>query len=363
MKIILAGGGTGGPVIPLMAVAAQIKKMDPNAEFLFVGTKSGPERTLVENAGFKFVSIPVAKFRRYFSLRNFTDLFVFIMSYFKARSIVRAFKPDAVFSVGGFVAVPVIWAARSASVKVVIHQQDAQIGLANKLSAPMAHVITTAFESTAKDFFSGAQPHHESARKIEWVGNPVREEFFDKSVEMPAILNLHKELPVLLVFGGATGAQHINDIVGQALPELVKSHQVIHVTGTGKSVDFRHENYHPFEFLGKEFPSALKLSDLVICRAGLSTIAELSVLGKIAVVVPMPKSHQEANAAILKDNSAAVVLNEEEFNPENLVRVVNSLKFNPKRRELLSANMSGIMPHDAAQRIAKLILENDARQA
>lgn len=359
-KIILSGGGSGGPVAPLLAVAAELKKMDSEVEFLFVGTNSGPEKQMAEQAGIKFVAIPAAKFRRYFSFANVTDIFVLIKGLFAANKIIKNFKPAIVFGAGGYVAVPVSWMAKFHNVKVAVHQQDAKVGLANRLISPFSDIVTTAFERTAKEFVSGL-PFFSSTVKpgAEWTGNPVRAEFFT-----PANKDTHEkfgikdEFPVMLVVGGATGATQINQVVVEALPELVKSHQVIHITGPGKNTAvFKHAHYHAFEFLSEEYPEALKIADMVITRAGLSSIAELSVLGKIAIVVPIPNSHQEYNAKILKERAAAVVLNSQEFTATDLPRIVTSVKFNPARQKTLKLNISNIMPHDAATRIANILLK------
>jgi UDP-N-acetylglucosamine--N-acetylmuramyl-(pentapeptide) pyrophosphoryl-undecaprenol N-acetylglucosamine transferase len=357
MRILLAGGGSGGPVAPLLAVAEEIKKMDPNAEILFVGTKKGPERGMVEVSGYAFKSIPAAKFRRYFSLKNFTDLFVLIFSLFKARRVILDFKPDVIFSVGGFVAVPLCWMGHLGKVRIVIHQQDARPSLANKLVEPFAEIITTTFEETTKKFYTHpGLLRGERQKKIEWVGNPVRHEFFDATMPHKDFFKLHDKLPILLITGGGTGARQINEVAQKALPELVKAHQVVHITGKGKGINFSHPDYHQYEFLNTEFPTIMKLADIIVCRAGLSTIAELSVLGKISIVVPMPDSHQEDNADVLKRSGAAAVMYQDEFTPENLTRVINSLKFNVKRQESLKRNIMALMPKDAAAKLAKIVI-------
>ncbi len=356
MKIILAGGGTGGPVVPLLAVAEELKNDNPQTEFLFVGTKAGPEKQLVEAAGFNFVAIPAAKFRRYFSIKNLSDIPVFLWSFIKAKKLLAEFKPDVIFSVGGFVSVPIAWAAKTRGIKIVVHQQDAMPGLANRLVSPFAEVITTAFEETIKNFYSNSGLFKNSAVKdIEWVGNPVRSEFLNSDLPAKDFFKLHDQLPVMLITGGASGAAQINQVVTESLPQLIKSHQIVHITGIGKKTNFTSPNYHQYEFLNREMPTIMKMAHIVLCRAGLSTITELSALSKISIVVPMPDSHQEQNAAVLKKHAAAVVLTKEEFIPEVLVRVVNSLKFNVQRQKLLAENMGKLMPKDAALNIAKII--------
>src|SRR3989344_6550623 len=150
--IMLAGGGSGGPVAPLLAVAAQIKKESPDIRMVFVGTKNGPEKEMVQGTGVEFVPMSAAKLRRYLSFRNVIDIFVFFLSFRQAYRIINKYQPDLIFSVGGFVAVPICWVGRSKRIKVIIHQQDVRIGLANKLIAPFATRITTAFEMSAKAF-------------------------------------------------------------------------------------------------------------------------------------------------------------------------------------------------------------------
>lgn len=357
MKIILAGGGTGGPTTPLLAVAESIKEQKPDAEFLFVGSKTGPERALVEAAGIRFIAISAGKFRRYFSIRNFFDIFATLAGYLQSRKIIREFKPDMIFSVGSFVAVPVCYAARKSKIKIIIHQQDATVGLSNKLVAPFADYITTAFEQTTKEFFSGTGFEKSPKVKTEWVGNPVRKEFLNSQIENKEFFRLKSDLPVLFITGGATGAQQINQAVEEVLPELIKAHEIIHLTGKGNRISFQDPNYHQYEFVTKEYPDAMKLADIVIARAGLSTLAELSALKKVSIIVPMPDSHQEDNASLVKQANAAVVLYKDEFTPETLNRVIVSLKFNPKRTELLSNNIGKLIPHDAAQKLARIIID------
>ncbi|OGE81174.1 MAG: hypothetical protein A3H72_01935 [Candidatus Doudnabacteria bacterium RIFCSPLOWO2_02_FULL_48_8] len=360
MKILLAGGGSGGPVTPVLAVAQEIKKFKPRSEFLFIGTKGGMEQKLVSDFGIPFRAMPAAKFRRYFSLKNLFVPLVFIASLISAWRLVNSFQPDAVFSAGGFVAVPICWIAKLHKAKIIIHQQDVRISLTNKLIAPIADIITTAFEYSAKNFYVGSGLFAKNPKnRAEWVGNPFRSEFAKNAAPDRKVLNLHDKLPLLLILGGATGAVQINDVIRACLPELLKSHQVVHQTGTGKSIDFIHPDYHQYELITPfdKYATALRLADIVIARGGLSTITELSALGKIALIVPMFGTHQEENATILRHTVSAVVLDEREFNPVDLPNIVNSLKFNPQRQKLLSENISRLMPKDAAARLAKLIIK------
>ena len=192
-RILLAGGGTGGPVSPVLAVAMEVKKLLPGAEFLFVGTKHGPEKSLVSETGIPFVGIRAARLRRYFSLMNVADVFIFFISLISSFRILKKFKPALIFSAGGFVAVPLCWVGRIMGVKVVIHQQDARIGLANKLIVPFSQRITTAFGQTAKNFHSGpGLLKKEKGYTPEWVGNPVRPQIKKPDLAQKKFFHLHE---------------------------------------------------------------------------------------------------------------------------------------------------------------------------
>ncbi|OGE82179.1 MAG: hypothetical protein A3B10_02195 [Candidatus Doudnabacteria bacterium RIFCSPLOWO2_01_FULL_44_21] len=361
MKILLTGGGSGGPVSPVLAVAEAIKKVHPKTQFLFVGTKKGPEREMVEQVGIRFVSIPASKWRRYFTWRNILAPIVLLFGFFSAYFVVSKFRPNVVFSAGGFVGVPVCWAAKIFKIKIVIHQQDARVGLANKLVAPFADQITTTFEGTAKQFYSGSGLFDNKLKpRAEWVGNPVRPTLQTSKADVNKYFQLHDRLPILLVLGGATGSDQINQLIEKILPQLIKSHQVVHQTGKNKNyIKFKDPNYHAFELIPfLEYAAILKAAHLVIARAGLSTIAELSALGKTAIIIPMPQTHQEDNAKILIYTNSAVVLFGQSANSDNLIRAINHLKFNPTSAKTLAANISQLMPKDAADRIAKIVLQN-----
>ncbi len=192
MKILLVGGGTGGPAIPLIAVQQRIKKNYPEAEFLFVGTHNGPEMKFAEQYQIPFVTVPAGKLRRYFSVRNIVAPFLIFFGFVKAWSVIRTFKPDVVFGAGGYVTVPVVMAAWMLRKKIVIHQQDVYPSLTNQLIAPLATKITVSFESSLKDFRinSGLIPTRSLEHKIVWTGNPYREELLDYSPDLAAVKNI-----------------------------------------------------------------------------------------------------------------------------------------------------------------------------
>lgn len=348
-KILLSGGGTMGSVSPLLAVYSEIKKHHREIEFLFLGTEIGPEKSAVASYKIPYKAISSGKLRRYFDWRNFTDPFRIILGFFQSIKIIRDFRPDAIMVAGAFVGVPVAWAGRLSGVPVLVHQQDIETGLANKLMANAAKKITVSFDVSLADF---------PASKVVLTGNPLRGEFYycdkEKSLDF---FHLKKDLPVILITGGGTGSKTINELVEKALPKIVKFAQVIHTTGSGKGINFESDNYHQFEFMSHEMPEALCAADLVVTRAGLSTLTELAICGKAAVIIPLHKTHQELNAKYYQKHHAAVVLSEPSLNPEVLASALRDLLASKEKLQTLRDHIKKIMPSNGAEKVSQILLE------
>ena len=359
MKILLVGGGSGGSVSPLLAVAGEIKKHHPQAGFLLVGTKHGPERAMAEEAGIAFAQVTAGKFRRYFSWKNLWAPFLIAVGLWQAFKILRDYKPAAVFGAGSFAQVPVVWAAWFKGIPVVLHQQDVLPGLANRFCQFAAKKITVTFESSLSDFSSSLGVFYKKKQqdKIILTGNPFREELKDGSKQRAQKeFNLNPEFATLLVLGGGTGAKFLNDLMADSAPELAKVVQIIHSTGKNKSLELKLQNYHAYEFISN-IADAYAAADIVLARAGLSTITELSNLKKVSIIVPMPGTHQEANAFYLMDADAAIVLNQNRITASGLVSLVRKLLFAGEAQEIMKKNLSQIMPHNAGGKIAEIILK------
>jgi len=364
-KILLTGGGSGGSVAPLLAVFDELTSPQPSPwqgegagfEFLWLGTKFGPEREMVKPAGIKFKAISGGKWRRYFSFKNLLDLFLIKLGFWQAVFIMLKWRPDLVMSAGSFVSVPVVWAAWFLRVPVLIHQQDILPGLANKLMAPFAKIVTVTFENSLKDY----------GQKAVWTGNPTRRslEFPISNFSASASLrrdgqfpNINYELPVVLILGGGTGALAINKLMAESLGELTKFCQIIHVTGKNKSkkLEVSSKNYEVFEFLDAEkMAAAMKLAEVVMTRAGMSFLSELSYLAKPVIIIPMPESHQQANADYFKNNQAAVVVEQKYLAPANFIEMIKALLLAGNRREQLAKNIKQAMKPGANQAMVKII--------
>ena len=337
-----------GSVSPLIAIYEEIKTQKPNAEFLWLATKDGSEEVLIESYNIPIKKIFAGKLRRYFSWKNFLDPFLIAFGFCQSFFTILSYKPQVVISAGGFVAVPVIWAAWILRRPSLIHQQDMRPGLANKLAAPFANVITVTFEKSLADF---------SAKKTVLVGNPVRADLLLGSKEEGyKIFNLDSNLPTILIIGGGTGAYNLNKLVLKSLGELVQFCQVIHLTGGRIDQEVDHSRYRSFEFLTDQLKHAYAVADLVVSRAGMAVLSELSALAKPAILIPISNSHQEENAVEFFRNNAAALLKEPDLSPADFSLAIKELLFDQAELNNLSRNINKIMPKDVASRIVKIIL-------
>ncbi len=356
-KIILSGGGSGGSVTTLLVVARELMKEQSDLDLVFVGTKTGPEKLMVETfkvAGqkIKFISLPSGKFRRYFSVHNFLDFFKIFYAFIISFSILKKENPGLIISAGGFPSVPLVWAASLKNIPIFIHQQDVRPGLANKLMAPFARVITVTFEKSLRDY----------GVKAVWIGNPAnRLSINNLSIEaIRSKYNIVKDKPLVLVTGGGTGSSAINKLIKAAAPELNKFAQVISLTGKGK-LDLRHTQstlYQTFELIPNDEVFALmSIADLIVSRCGLGTLTELCELAKPAILIPMPDSHQEDNVVIFERANAAIVLHQKILSVESLTANIKRGLEDRELRKTLANNISKIMKPNATETMASLILE------
>jgi len=341
----MTGGGTLGPVTPLIAIAEAWKKLDPKVEFIWVGTPEGPEGDLLQKLGYRFFSAKTAKLPRHFAFSTLIAPIVLYKSYFHARDIINAEKPDLVMSAGGYVSVPFVWAAKTLKVPTWIHQLDVRAGLANKMMMNFASKITISWEKSLQDYPKG-----------EWVGTPVRESL--KQMSRERVYHQYKldpEFPTVLILGGGLGAEWINKTMTKIGPDLITKANVIHQTGKGKDLDELEAiggRYHVKEFI-YEMDKAYAAADVVVCRAGMGTISELAFLQKPTILIPIPGNQQEDNAATLLAENAAIVFNQAMAPGLLSEKITNLLEKQGKIREM-GNRISKIMPTEGvAAKIAK----------
>jgi UDP-N-acetylglucosamine--N-acetylmuramyl-(pentapeptide) pyrophosphoryl-undecaprenol N-acetylglucosamine transferase len=348
MKVLFAGGGTLGPVTPLLAVAEAWKKIDPEVEFVWVGTPRGPERAAVEAAGIRFLSIPVARLTRYPSWEWLTLLFNLFRTVRQSFSILKSERPNLVASAGGFTGVPLTVVASLLKIPTWLHQSDVRPILSGKLAAPFASYITVAFEETKRSF---------PASKTELIGNPVRPSLMASSREEAlGRFALDPARRTVLVFGGGGGSAWLNGMMETIGAELVKDLNVIHVMGPGKLTEdlaALGKNYLAAELLVGEMADAFASADVVVCRAGTGTISELAARRKPAIIIPLPNSPQEDNARVLEEAQAAIVLRQDSITPQEMLEAVRSLIKDEIRQGRLSSAIASVLRTDVAEELVR----------
>jgi UDP-N-acetylglucosamine--N-acetylmuramyl-(pentapeptide) pyrophosphoryl-undecaprenol N-acetylglucosamine transferase len=352
MKILFSGGGTLGPVVPLLAIAEIYKKYDPQAEFFWIGTEHGPERDLIAEYGIPFFTIMSGKLRRYFSIWNFFDIFRIFFGFFQSLFFLWQKKPDIVITAGGFVSVPLHFAAFMLAIPAWVHQQDAQVGLANKIMSYTAKKVTTALLDTQLFF---------TENKTEWIGNPVRDLSVKNINKSRGKFGIPADAPVILAMGGGTGSSNINNLIMEALPKWPREWHVIHLVGRERPRALQERatgvftNYHVYQFLKEEMKDAYAIADVVITRAGFATITELAALGKPAIILPIAGTHQDVNAKLLSDNQAAIVLDEKTDNGLKLARIVANLVDSEESRLSLGKQLKKILPPADPAKVVSIV--------
>ncbi len=352
MKILFAGGGTLGPVTPLLAVIDELKRLRPGLECVFVGTSSGPERRLVEEAGIRFLALDAPKLRRYLDLRTLLAPFFFARALWNADRLLAIEKPSLVVGAGGYVQVPLGIAAKLRGLKLLAHQQDVVATLSNTLVAPFADAMTATFDVSLKDF---------PKKKTTVIGNPVRAaiEEGDRTKGL-ALLGFSGERPLVLVLGGGTGSIFLNGKIAEALPLLTGFADVAHLTGLEKTVAVsalvHPERYRQMDFLGAEMAHVLAAADIVVCRAGMGTLTELAALAKPVVLAPIADSHQEKNAELVVERGGAKMFREHDLTPEALAVVVRDLSKKPEDAQRLGLALQALFRPHARAALAEKIL-------
>lgn len=350
MLVCFTGGGTLGHIYPALAVHEALLGSEDYCAF-WIGREHALERAAVEEAGISFYPIQSGKLRRYRSWSNFTDVFRLSIAFFQALSLLRKKRPDVLFSKGGFVSVPPVFAARLLGIRILTHESDATPGLATRLNSLCASVVCIPFAGSEGKL---------SPKKLVVTGNPIRKELFEDE-DISRFAN-SDDLPLLLVLGGSQGSGEINTLVRDNLERLVSLSVVIHQCGSTDYLPIELKNYYPVPFLGKELGTLYRSSALVVSRGGAGTIAELLTFGCASLIIPLSRAtsrgDQIANAQRLKKEGASrALVGEAEL--ENFLREVEDLLENPKKRGILKANAKRLATKGSAEMIASLIRKGE----
>lgn len=359
IKIILSGGGTGGHIFPAIAIANEIKKMVPHAEFLFVGALGKMEMEKVPNAGYKIIGVPIAGLQRKFTLTNLKLPFLIISSLLKTRKIINEFKPNVAVGTGGYASGPLLKAAANKGIPTLLQEQNSYAGITNKLLSKKANKICVAYEGMEKFF---------PKEKILLTGNPVRQDITKISDRDEAIqfFNLDKSKKIILVVGGSLGAKGINEAIGEGIKLLAENNiQLVWQTGkpyfeTAKQQTkaFEEKNIKVVDFITR-MDLAYAMADIVISRAGAGAISELCIVKKPSILVPLPSAaedHQTKNALALANKKAAILIPETEAKSTLITQAI-ALATNDVLQKELSNNCGLLALPNSTSTIAQEVLK------
>ncbi|MCC7050320.1 MAG: undecaprenyldiphospho-muramoylpentapeptide beta-N-acetylglucosaminyltransferase [Bacteroidia bacterium] len=360
VKVLLSGGGTGGHIFPAVAIANEIKNTLPNAEILFVGAIGKMEMEKVPAAGYKIIGVSIAGLQRKFTLSNLKLPFLLIKSYFQTKQIIENFKPNVVVGTGGFASGPIIKAATAKNIPALIHEGNSYAGLTNKILGKKVNKICVAYPNMEKYF---------PKEKIIITGNPIRQDLYNintKRNEALVFFDLNAEKKTILVIGGSLGARSINEAINSGLSLINKANcQLIWQTGKGyiSIANENVKNYNQKGIKAFDFISRMDLAyaacDLVISRAGASSISEICVIGKPCILVPSPnvaEDHQTKNALALQSNSAAVLVKDIDAS-QILVSTALELINNAEKLNQLNVNVVKMAYPNATKTIANEVLK------
>lgn len=348
--IVLTGGGTMGHVTPNLALVPELKKN--NYDVYYIGSRNGIEKDKIKALNIPYYPISAGKLRRYIDFKNFTDIFRIMKGYADALSLMRKIKPDIVFSKGGFVSCPVVWAAWTKRIPVIIHESDMTPGLANKISVPFAKKVCYSFPETKK---------YLPADRSVYTGIPIRQELFKGSAEKGLkICGFNDNKPVLMIIGGSQGSASVNRIVRSALDELLTKFNICHICGEGNIDEnlLSVKGYKQFGYIDKELPHLFAASSLVISRAGATTLFELLELKKPNILIPLStgasRGDQILNAESFSKQGFSLVLREEKISKKEFIDAVNKV-YNEKNTYI--ANMSKRSKSSAIDEIINILNE------
>jgi UDP-N-acetylglucosamine--N-acetylmuramyl-(pentapeptide) pyrophosphoryl-undecaprenol N-acetylglucosamine transferase len=357
LKVIVSGGGTGGHIFPAVAIANEIRRRMPQADILFVGANGRMEMEKVPAAGFTIVGLPIRGLRRGLYLSNFLVPFLLISSLIKARKLLKTFAPDVAIGVGGYASGPLLHEAYKLGIPCVIQEQNSFPGITNRLLANKASSVCVAYGGMEKFF---------PESKIIRTGNPVRMSIANISMqrdEACAVFGLNPKQPVILVVGGSLGARTINKSIAGGLNKFSQSNvQLVWQAGKNYIAEAKaqaqgYKNVKVFDFI-HQMDAAFACADIIVSRAGASTISELCIVGKPCILVPSPnvaEDHQTKNARALADIGAAVLVPDAQAEGALVLKAMELLASADSQNNL-SANIAKLAIKDAASRIVNQVL-------
>lgn len=353
--VAFTGGGSGGHVIPGIAVVDELRERRAHT-IVWFGSRQGIERSIVESMApdVRYVAVPTGKLRRYISLRNLVDAFKVPVGVVFSLCVLVRLRPSVLFSKGGFVSVPPVIAAWLLRIPVVTHESDLDPGLATFINARFARTICVAYDSTVAAFGEKIR------ERVVVTGNPVRRDLrAGNRTTADRLFSLDGERPVVLVLGGSLGSESLNRAIDRTLDRLTEFATIVHHRGRGNVPPNEPSDYRWAEFFGEEYPHLLARADLVVCRAGAGMLWELASTGTPSILIPLgdtaSRGDQLRNARLYSETGAAVVMQEDMLIDEDFVTTVRSLIEDEERRQRMAAAACGFANDDAAVHIITIL--------
>ena len=355
MRVIISAGGTGGHIYPALAIINKIKKEEPNSEFLYIGTHNRMEKDLIPSMDIPYTPIEITGFNRKLSLENIKTFIRFIKARKKCLTIIKEFNPDVVIGTGGYVTAPVIWAAHKLGYKTFIHEQNSVVGLSNKYLSKYVDRIGVSFESSIESF---------PKEKVSLTGNPCSEKALMTPPANKSDYGLSQDKKLVLIVMGSLGSKTINEKMEEYLYSFRnKNYEVIFITGNNYYDEIKTkrfpDNVKVFPFI-KDLPAVMKVTDLIVSRAGASTMSEITALGIPAIFIPSPyvtNNHQFKNANDLVKKDAALMIEEKNLNKLNFIKTIDDILENQEKYNKIKENVKKLGIKDSSSRIYDILKE------
>lgn len=355
MRVVISAGGTGGHIYPAIAIINKIKQEEPNSEFLYIGTHNRMEKDLIPSLNIPYESIEITGLIRKITLENFRTLTRFLKARKKCLQLIKDFNPDVVIGAGGYVTAPVIWAAKKLGHKTFVHEQNSVIGLSNRYLIRYIDKVGVSFESTLKEF---------PESKVSLTGNPCSEKAILSPEANKSDFGLNNDKKLILIVMGSLGSQTINEkMVEYIYGFRNKEYEILYVTGENhyekiKTKRFP-DNVKVVPFI-KDLPSIMKKTDLMISRAGASTMSEIMALGIPTIFIPSPyvtNNHQYKNAKDLESKEAAWIMEEKDLTKTSFIKMIDDILNNEKEYNKIKTNVSRLGIKDSSTRIYNILKE------
>ena len=353
MRVVVSAGGTGGHIYPAIAIINKIKQEEPKSEFLYIGSSDRMEKDLIPELGIKFEEITVSGLKRKLTLKNIKVLYQFLKARKKCLKIIKEFDPDIVIGTGGYVTGPVVWAGKKLGKKTFIHEQNSVVGLSNKYLTRYADKIGVSFSSTLNYF---------PKKKAVLTGNPCSEKALSMKKAKKEDYGLNKNKKLVLIVMGSLGSRTVNDKIISFMDSFKeKDYEVMFVTGNTYYEKVKNikvpSNVKIVPFI-YEMPSLMKSTDLMVSRAGASTMSEILVLNVPTIFIPSPyvtNNHQYKNAMDLVNKEAALILEEKDLEGETLIKLIDDTLNNKEKYDNIKNNLKKLGITNSAEKIYEVL--------